>query len=145
MKGLRDTFVAIFMGIVILTLVGHVIGRSTPSATAQSQSGPILKGERYHCDKSGDYYIRCEGRVVNVSTQPLHRVLAFAQCFDRDGGFISSDWGGLEYDPLLVGQAAPYHVLVSYNPAIKRCTVSFKYLDGEVIPSIDPYQSGSRK
>ena len=146
MRALINIFAAIFVGVIIFDLIGNPDGsRSAPKTVEQSEAAPLLKGEGYHCDNSDDYFVHCEGRVVNISAQPLHDVLALAQCFDRNGTFISSDSGYLEYDPLLVGQAAPYHVLVRHNPAIKRCAVSFKYSDGEAIPSVDPSESGSSR
>jgi hypothetical protein len=65
-------------------------------------------------------------------------VVATAQCFQNNGDFVTSDWGAIEYQPILPGQTSPYAVLVRYNPAIHTCAVSFKYLSGGNISAIGP-------
>jgi hypothetical protein len=142
MKAFRDTITAIFIGGLILYLIGSLSGgaRTSPSsmpATDEPAQTIPLKADPYHCDKDYDY-IRCEGRVTNVSPASLRHVLAFAQCFAKDGTFVTSEWSGLQYDPVLSGQTSPYTLLIRYNPAIKGCKISFKYLSGQFIPSTEP-------
>ena len=84
-------------------------------------------------------YVTAEGMVTNQSNQSLSNVTALVSFFDASGGFITSDTGIIEYNPILPGQTSPWKVMVRYNPAMKSARVEFKELFGGTIASYPDY------
>lgn len=79
------------------------------------------------CGRSaGGNYIKCEGFVRNISSQPIRSIQALVTIYDSNKTPFASDTGYVEYRPLLVEQQSPFTVLVSYNPAFEYWTVEFK-------------------
>ncbi len=95
-------------------------------------SAPRLELERYSCGRTYGYY-EIQGRVKNISDKPIDNLLAVGEFYDESENFIKADDTLVEYRPLLPGQTSPFKVLTSGNPAIKKCSVSFKEFGGREI------------
>lgn len=51
---------------------------------------------------------------------------AVGTAYTGDGTFIKSDSALIEYNPVLNNQISPFEVMMTSNPAISKCNVSFK-------------------
>ena len=80
-------------------------------------------------------YAIVEGRVKNISGKSLDSVEAVATCYDSSDGFISSSTALVEYRPILANQTSPLTVMVSWNPAMKKCGLEFKEFFGGALPA----------
>lgn len=83
----------------------------------------------------GGSYVEAKGQVKNISGQNLQNVEAVASFFDGNGNFITSSDALIDYNPILAGQVSPFHILETYNPAMKKARIEFKYLMGGTIPT----------
>ena len=63
----------------------------------------------------------------------MENVLAVGTWRTADGTFIKSDDALLDYNPIMPGQISPFKIYSTYNPAMKRCNLSFRYLMGGAI------------
>lgn len=124
----------------IFGAVGAASGPSTPSQSAaadsqasQAPAEPLLEVKSWKFYNQYGF-VHMEGEVANISGQRLESVTAVATYYDKDGTFITSDDTLIEYNPLMPGQTSPFEVLTTYNPAIEKGIVTFKYLFGEKIP-----------
>lgn len=81
-----------------------------------------------------DYYF-ITGEVKNVTNRSLENVAAVGSVYSKDEQFISSDETLIKYSPILAGQTSPFQVMLRYNPEMKDCKLSFKYLFGGTINS----------
>jgi hypothetical protein len=79
-------------------------------------------------------YAVLDGLVRNTSSQPLKNVMAVVSFYDADGGFITSSEALIDYNPVLPGQASPFKVMKTENPAMDTARVEFKELMGGTIP-----------
>lgn len=75
-------------------------------------------------------YAVAEGRVRNVSDQPLKNVTAVVTWYSSSGELITSDNALIEYNPIMPGQASPFKVMARWNPQMEKATVEFKELLG---------------
>jgi len=87
---------------------------------------------RWSTTGSGNY-VTAEGEVKNISGRKLERVQALVTWYDRNDNLITSDTSTIEYSPLMPGQASPFKVMESYNPAMKKANLRFKFLFGDSI------------
>lgn len=53
-----------------------------------------------------DGFWKVEGRVKNVSTEPLHNVTAVASWYDNNGEFIKSEDALIEFDPMKISRSS---------------------------------------
>lgn len=124
--------------LIIILVIGSLVGNSTSDGTSQRAAAltspapyqpPALELESWTW--SHEYgYATAEGRVKNISSEPLSRVEAVVSYSTKDGTFITSDDAIIEFDPILPGQTSPFKVITSYNPAMSRASVDFKKLMG---------------
>ena len=77
------------------------------------------------------------GQVKNISSERLEAVEAVVEFYDSEGNFVKSDSALIDYNPILPGQTSPFSVLSTDNPAIKRYSVTFKFLFDGTIPTKD--------
>jgi len=82
-------------------------------------------------------YITVEGQVKNISGVNLESIEAVVQYYDDNDNFVKSDSALIDYNPILAGQTSPFSVITTDNPAIKRYSVTFKYLFGGTLPTKD--------
>jgi hypothetical protein len=69
-----------------------------------------------------------EGQVRNISAHSLRNVEAVATFHTKDGEFITSADALIDYNPILPGQASPFKVYATENPAMNKANVEFKEL-----------------
>jgi hypothetical protein len=69
-----------------------------------------------------------EGQVRNISAHSLRNVEAVATFYTKDGEFITSADALIDYNPILPGQASPFKVYATENPAMNKANVEFKEL-----------------
>lgn len=128
-------------GIILFFLVTSLIGGNSPDKKS-TQTGHAIINEQLELESFRLYqsygFVYLEGRVKNISPKKLENLQAVGEFTDANGAFIKSDIGFLEYDPLLPGQAAPFKIMGTGNPAIKKGTVTFKTLFGGTIPTKYP-------
>jgi hypothetical protein len=79
-------------------------------------------------------YATAEGLVTNISDKRLENIQAVVTFKTKDGEFIKSDTGMVEYNPLLPGQTSPFRVMTTYNPAMSGADLQFKKMFGGTIP-----------
>lgn len=82
-------------------------------------------------ERSG--YAIVEGEVQNLSSENLHDVVVLVKFYTTEEMFITSDDALIDYNPILPGQSSPFKVIVSYNPAMKTASISFKEFMGGTI------------
>jgi hypothetical protein len=104
-------------------------GSSPPSEVAAL----MLISNKWH--KNYGYAVM-EGRVMNMSQRRLANVEAVATFYDASGGFVTSSDGLIDYNPILPGQISAFKVTATYNPAMRKASVEFKYLMGGSIPFV---------
>ena len=86
----------------------------------------------------GQHSIKCTGSVKNVSGHALHDVQVVIEQTDAGGTPQSSDFGPIDYNPLLPDQESPWTVYPSFNPALNRYYVLFRTAQGQPLYSITP-------
>jgi hypothetical protein len=136
----------------LLLLMGMCTSVLNESPTAPSHPAPVSNAVRSDPHPSGaelallsrrgyrtegsDFMI-VEGRVRNISSDPLRNVEAVANWYSSDGSFISSGDALVEYDPVLPGQTSPFKVMTRANPEMHRFSVEFKTFAGTKIEVVD--------
>lgn len=137
---------------VVLVILGWLVGDTTPQTTPDPAGGgpttepatapstttptptpavtapapPRLELLSSTGRRSSDAYITIEGQVKNISAESMPSLMVVVTILDKDGGFITSDSGLVEYDPLLPGQVSPFKAIVRFNPAFDQYRVEFK-------------------
>lgn len=155
MKGLPGFWSYFFFVIMSLTIFGyiwngvnqhHVEYSDSPASSSISTTieeeekfqyypqpeAPKLEVQSWSWGEVYDYAI-AEGKVKNISSEPLKNVEAVLEVADKNGNFISSEGALIEYDPLLPGQSSPFKVHVRWNPAMQKASLGFKELMGSSI------------
>jgi len=84
---------------------------------------------------AGGSYVEARGQVKNISGRSLRNVEAVANFYDKNGNFITSSSALIEFNPILAGQTSPFTVMETYNPAMKKASVQFKFFMGGTIPT----------
>lgn len=76
-----------------------------------------------------------EGRVKNISSEPLDGVEAIVDFETEDGTFITSTSALIDYQPIMPGQASTWKVITGWNPLMSKgkASVTFKHLMGGTI------------
>lgn len=116
---------------VSLAFVVTVLTFGLGQAWAQDLEVPSWRCEIAH------RYITLRGEVTNVSNRPLRNVMAVAVFRTAAGTFVKSADALVDYNPIMPDQASPFSVSTTHNPEIEKCSVSFKFLMGAEIDSID--------
>ncbi len=96
-------------------------------------SAPALKLVSSRNDREYGYII-ISGEVQNMSESPQSNIMAMVIFRDRNGTFIKMGQSLLKYNPILSAQTAPFRVIETDNPEIKKYDLSFHFLSGEEIP-----------
>jgi len=130
---------------VVFICLGLLISPSstTPRATKTPIAPGYTRAPSYKLELLSDsgtldeYFATVEGEVKNISGQSLDGVTVVASWYDASGGFITSDWSFIEYQPILPGQTSPFKVMTTKNPAMKKFTINFKEFAGGTIPYKD--------
>ena len=78
-------------------------------------------------------YATYEGQVKNISSLKLENIQAVVTWYDGNGNMITSSSAMIEYNPILPGQASPFKVMKTYNPAMQKAGVEFSHLMGGTI------------
>lgn len=111
-------------------------------AAAQAErdlrAGAKLEILDWHWGREYGYAI-AEGRVKNISDEPLEAVEAVVEFQTSDEQLVKSGSSIIEYNPILPGQTSPFKVMTTHNPAMKTANIQFKELMGGTIPT---YQKG---
>jgi tetratricopeptide (TPR) repeat protein len=84
---------------------------------------------------AGGSYVEARGQVKNISGRSLRNVEAVVSFYDRNGNFITCSSALIEFNPILAGQTSLFTVMETYNPAMKKASVQFKFLMGGTIPT----------
>jgi hypothetical protein len=96
--------------------------------------GPQLTMRRadWSWHRTAEMFVEAEGRVTNISSEPLDGVEAVVEFTSADGSFITSASALVDYQPMLPGQSSPWRVMGNWNPAMSKgkAKVSFKHLVG---------------
>jgi len=103
--------------------------------TTKQENQYLLELKNVTYTKESTSFIITEGLVTNISSKSLSDVLAVVQLYDKNDNFIKSDDALIDYNPILPGQSSPFKIITSYNPAIQKGTVEFKYISGGTIPT----------
>lgn len=93
---------------------------------------PLLELQSYNCSTEYDYFI-IEGSVKNISDKSLDDVEVIGSAYQDNDEFVKSDSAIIKYNPILAGQTSPFKIIMTGNPLIKKCSVSFKELLGGTI------------
>lgn len=120
--------------VAVLWMIGHFT--DPKSNAAASPTGPVLEVTAMECYvRRGTFHI--EGEVTNISSQPI-TASVISSYYGKDGRFISSDFGAVEYRPVLPGQSSPFTVVTPFaNPRIDTCRIGFKTSWGERLNHIE--------
>ncbi len=127
----------LIIGIIVLALI--IIGLQSDSSPSQSvtqttapsvqSDEPKLELKAFNCEYDSNFYT-ISGQVKNISDTSLKNVEALGQTFTMDGQYVNSEDSLIDYNPILPGQTSPFKVMMTMNPEMKRCKVSFKFLMG---------------
>lgn len=82
---------------------------------------------------AGGSYVEAKGQVKNISGQSLRNIEAVVSLYDKNGNFITSSSALIKFNPILVGQTSPFTVMETYNPAMHKANIQFKFLMGGTI------------
>jgi hypothetical protein len=124
--------------ILVFIVIGIVISLNQPSQKYTETSAPLPPAEpqlelvafSWHEEYT---YAILEGQIKNISKESMKSVEAVASFYDEKGGFITSSEALIEYNPILPGQTSPFKVMATWNPAMKKAGVEFKFLMGGTI------------
>lgn len=83
---------------------------------------------------ASDYWVEAKGQVKNISDRSLRNVEVLVTFYDKNGTFITASDALIEFNPILPGQTSPFRAMETYNPAMAKATIEFKFLMGETIP-----------
>jgi hypothetical protein len=111
---------------------------STSSRLAPTQTPPtpastepelaIVTSRGYESEFGGYHYV--EGQVRNLTSSPIENFTAVATWFTKDGTFITTDEGLIDFNPLMPGQTSSFKTITRGNPQMLRFSVTFKRLFG---------------
>ncbi len=118
--------------------------RAEERRRAEARKAAVRKeaSKRSKCDlellswrlSSGPYgLVTAEGQIKNISNKSLRNVQAVATFYDAQGQFITSGTAIIEYNPILPRQTSPFAAMVSFNPAIEKADIEFKYFGAGTI------------
>jgi len=99
-------------------------------------AAPDLEIQSWRCE-SEHGYIFVRGEVRNISDKRLEDVEVVGTFLTREGEFVKTASALVEFNPILAGQTTPFEAGTTSNPAIKKCSIQFKYLFGGAILTIN--------
>ena len=107
---------------------------SPPTTAPVVEDNPLLELKSWNWGQTeGGSHAEANGIIKNISGQSLKNVTAVVSFYTKDGTFITSDEALIDYNPILSGQTSPFKVLETWNPAMSRASVEFKFLMGGTI------------
>jgi hypothetical protein len=83
----------------------------------------------------GQHSTKCTGSVRNVSAHTLQHVQVVVEMATEDLTPQSSDYGPIDYDPLLPDQESPWTLYPSFNPALTQYFLTFRTVAGQPLRS----------
>jgi hypothetical protein len=124
---------------------------TTNSATANKTEASVKPASEeqklellsYNCGRQYGFF-QIRGQVKNISDEPMDSVMAVGSTYTKDSTFVRSDSALIEYNPILPGQASPFAIMGTDNPAIDKCQVEFKEFFGGTIPTKLPAKNKRR-
>jgi hypothetical protein len=84
------------------------------------------------CSKEGGY-VRVNGEVRNISSEPLENVEVVASFSSADGTLVKSGSALIDFNPLLPGQSSAFEARAEDDPEVSNCNYIFRKLGGEEI------------
>lgn len=111
----------------------YTTSQSTVADTKPTPAPNQLKVLSWNCGNDGHGYMHLRGEVKNISSSKIDNVMAVVVLRTADGDLVKSDTALLEYNPIMPGQTSPFHVISTHNPAIDKCSLSFKTVRGRSI------------
>ncbi len=136
-KILLATVLIIFCLVIVGSISDSLSGKGSSTAGAPAVAkADQLELLSYKCTTEYGFFT-ISGQVKNISSESLKNVTAVGTTYTSDGQFINSDSALTEYNPILAGQTSPFKVMMTLNPAMKKCDVSFKELLGGTIQTKD--------
>lgn len=102
----------------------------TPPPNAEA---PLLELQSWKWHEEYGYAV-VEGSVKNISGMNLKDVEAEVSFLSKDGTFIASAEGLIDYNPVLPNQSSHFKALTTYNPSMQKTSLQFRSLMGETIP-----------
>lgn len=130
-----------FMFLALLAVIGSMSKSPATNSdrTTESQApppeAPVLMTRGWTFSREYDY-ITAEGRVTNISPEPLRYVQAVVTFTTKSGDFVTTDESYLDYNPIMPGQTSSWKIMLRDNPVIALATLEFK-ARGERLFSID--------
>jgi len=79
--------------------------------------------------KAHNNYVVATGEIKNISDHPIKWIRVITSFYDKDGTFMTSDRGFVEYNPIMPNQVSPFNVLVQWNPLMFTAKIEFQYSD----------------
>jgi hypothetical protein len=111
-------------------------GRAPGATAASTTAGQALELVSLRHERRGAK-LDVVGLVRNpVAGTRLDKLTAVVFLFDRQGGFLSSTRGSVDYLTLAAGDETPFVISMDAPPSVARYRVSFR-TDGGVVPHID--------
>lgn len=95
----------------------------------------------WKCDTEHGY-TSIRGEVENITDHPLKNVMVVGIFKTADKVLVKSGDALLKYNPIMPGQTSPFRAMVTENPLIELCSVSFKFLMGGRINTKVEYGAG---
>lgn len=103
--------------------------RLAAEEAAELAAKPPLKLHSWTCVTEYGF-TTIAGEVSNRSALPIDSLMVVGVLRTNGGDFVKSSAAMVEYQPLLSGQRSPFRVMLTHNPAGKRCHVAFKTMLG---------------
>lgn len=128
--------------LIILGTIGSMLDSDSSSTSATSPDAPVagqakLEVLSYRCYAEYGYF-HITGQVKNISDKSLENVTVVGSTYTEGGEFINSSDAIIDYNPILAGQTSPFTAMMTLNPAMSKCDISFKELMGGTIKTKMP-------
>ena len=129
------------LSLIVLAVIGSLAGGDNSSSSSSSAfngppkrastayEAPKLELQSWNWHTEYDFAI-AEGRIKNISAEPLRNVQAIVTFSTKSGDFITTDDALIDLNPILPGQTSSFKVIATENPAMAKASVDFKTLMG---------------
>jgi hypothetical protein len=103
-------------------------------AEIDARAGAKLELVDWHWGQTeSESYVEAEGRVKNISDEPIRSVVAVVQFESKSGEMITAGDALIDFNPIMPGQTSPFKVMETYNPMMKSASITFKeHFGGEI-------------
>ena len=99
--------------------------KSRGRAVGPSSYDLLMVSSRAYASESGDYRF-VEGRVKNVSGEPLHNVAVVATWYDADGRLVKTSTALIGHNPFVPGNTSEFRVVTPGAQEMKRFSLEFR-------------------